>query len=115
MALDILPYIYIDFYIQSRDPLPHLLVIYCNLVYINSMAALKQFAAGDLVWAKMKGYPHWPSRVSFLHNSTIIYLHIARIKGELISHHIFYDDWGLLLGLLQKCESFHLNKHKSVQ
>lgn len=22
------------------------------------------FSSGDLIWAKMRGYPHWPARVS---------------------------------------------------
>ena len=27
------------------------------------MAELKTFNYGDLIWAKMRGYPHWPARI----------------------------------------------------
>ena len=26
----------------------------------------KRFKVNDLVWAKMKGHPHWPAKVSLL-------------------------------------------------
>ena len=28
------------------------------------MAGIARFKEGDLVWAKMKGHPHWPAQVS---------------------------------------------------
>jgi hypothetical protein len=31
---------------------------------LRDLAINMTFQAGDIIWAKMKGYPHWPARVS---------------------------------------------------
>lgn len=35
-----------------------------NLGRDSAMASGKKFVENDLVWAKMKGHPYWPARVS---------------------------------------------------
>ena len=46
-------------------------------------AGKNTYRAGDLIWAKMKGYPHWPARVSF-ETILILYLYFIVIKYKKI-------------------------------
>lgn len=38
-----------------------------KVLNLSKMPKNIQYNVGDLIWAKMKGYPHWPARVSELY------------------------------------------------
>lgn len=47
----------------------------------------KNFSVGDLVWAKMRGHPHWPAEVVCLEIVCVLqgFFWLGEIKNEMFS------------------------------